>query len=103
MFVRAVAVAAFAALLVASPTVAGPPRLETALFPTEALAPGDLTHRQAAVTGVTKVRLVVSWRAVAPQREPASWDPADPADPAYSWADVDIRVRRAVAGDSIRS
>ena len=98
MVLRTVAVAVFAALLVASPTAAGPPRLETALFPTVALAPGDLTHRQAALTGASKVRLMVFWRSVAPAREPASWDPADPADPAYRWADVDVRVRRAVAG-----
>ena len=67
-------------------------------MPSAALAPGDLTRRQAVLTGATKVRLIVFWRNVAPSPEPASWNPADPADPAYTWAGLDAQVRRAVAG-----
>src|SRR3954452_16092177 len=91
------ALASITALVVVTASLAGPPRFETASLPNGALAPGDLTRRQTSLTGATKVRLSASWRQIAPSREPDSWDPRDPADPAYRWAAVDAEVRRAVA------
>jgi hypothetical protein len=41
--------------------------------------------------------LGVNWSKVAPVRRPAGFDPADPADPAYSWEGLDGAVRSAVA------
>jgi hypothetical protein len=36
------------------------------------------------------------WGVIAPENEPASWDPANPADPNYEWEEFDIWVVRAV-------
>lgn len=35
------------------------------------------------------------WDLVAPSVRPASWNPADPADPAYDWSSVDQRIVEA--------
>jgi hypothetical protein len=96
-FLRILALAWLAALLVAAASSAGTPRFETALMPAAALTSGELTPHQTALTGATKVRLTVFWRQVAPSREPDSWDPRDPADAAYRWSAVDAQVQRAVA------
>ena len=43
------------------------------------------------------VLLGVSWSGVAPATRPAGFDPADPADPAYDWGELDNAVRAAVS------
>ncbi len=42
------------------------------------------------------VRLVVNWASVAPNNQPASWNPEDPADTHYDWAYIDTGVTEAV-------
>ena len=43
------------------------------------------------------VRIPLLWNQAAPASKPASWNPSDPADPNYRWADNDINVQRATA------
>jgi hypothetical protein len=57
----------------------------------------DQSLARARATGATRVRLLLTWAAVAPDRRPATFDPADPADPAYSWGYFDDQVWRAVS------
>lgn len=47
-------------------------------------------------TGAQFMRVQVQWAAVAPQREPAHWNPEDPNDPNYEWARTDLAVTRIV-------
>ena len=47
--------------------------------------------------GVEIVQTPLRWASVAPHRQPAAWDPADPADPNYDWEFIDQWVSRAVA------
>ncbi len=71
--------------------------LETALYPTGHASGADLNRAVAA--GTTRVRVTLLWSSVAPEREPAAWDPADPADPNYDWKRFDAAVERATARD----
>lgn len=41
--------------------------------------------------------LGADWARIAPTRRPPGFEPADPADPAYRWQDLDAAVRSAVA------
>lgn len=88
----ALAAAAAAASLAGTASAARP--LETAVFP-EQEGPAPVTFQRIALTGATKVRLILNWRKTAPARRPAGFDPDDPADPAYRWAAFDEQVRRA--------
>jgi hypothetical protein len=56
---------------------------------------GPDAMRQTQTTGARFLRVVISWRAVAPKNRPASWNPADPGDPAYVWSETDERIRHA--------
>ncbi len=47
--------------------------------------------------GAGVVRLNAVWFRMAPTSEPGAWDPRDPADPNYEWADLDAAVRAAAA------
>lgn len=47
--------------------------------------------------GGTMVRIPLYWGATAPDSRPASWDPANPDDPAYEWGRSDDAVANAVA------
>lgn len=47
--------------------------------------------------GASFTRVTAIWSAVAPKSEPASWDPADPADPNYDWTSTDTIIQRAAA------
>ncbi len=47
-------------------------------------------------TGASFVRIPLEWGEVAPGKEPASWQPQDPADPAYDWRSTDEAVTAAV-------
>jgi hypothetical protein len=71
------------------------PPLETALYASLTDPRSDLGRVAAA--GATTVRLTLSWPSVAPQVEPPSWDPTNPADPNYDWAKFDAVVREAAA------
>lgn len=46
-------------------------------------------------TGAQFVQMPVSWNDVAPSEKPASWQPKDPEDPHYNWAQTDTAVKRA--------
>jgi hypothetical protein len=47
--------------------------------------------------GSTTVLSALRWNVIAPARQPASWNPEDPADPHYEWRFFDDWVRAAVA------
>lgn len=47
-------------------------------------------------TGARMVRLTAFWQLVAPAAQPATWNPADPADPNYEWSYTDKVIRDAV-------
>ena len=48
-------------------------------------------------SGATMTLLPVRWTLIAPEKQPESWNPADPADPNYDWSFIDTQVRNAVA------
>ena len=48
-------------------------------------------------TGAQLVQTPLRWASVAPDAQPASWNPEDPADPHYDWEFTDLWVARAVA------
>lgn len=74
---------------------AGPASFTTGISGLYEFEPEALT--QTAATGARFVRVVISWQAIAPPQRPGSWNPADPADPAYDWTYTDQMVRRIVA------
>jgi hypothetical protein len=47
--------------------------------------------------GAQLVQTPLRWASVAPQAQPAVWNPEDPADPNYDWEFIDQWVSRAVA------
>ena len=47
--------------------------------------------------GASIVQTPLRWASVAPSKQPAAWNPADPADPNYDWEFFDQWVSRAVA------
>ena len=47
--------------------------------------------------GANVVKISLSWRKVAPDVPPAAFNPANPADPSYDWAEIDAWVRTAAA------
>ncbi len=47
-------------------------------------------------TGAQMVRLALNWPEVAPEEEPADWEPEDPGDPHYNWSYIDTGVLEAV-------
>ena len=76
----------------------------TAIFDPELMTrPGlqVIALRRIRASGATIVRLVVSWRDVAPVgvggNRPPRFDADDPGEPRYRWARVDQQVKRAKA------
>lgn len=47
--------------------------------------------------GVDIVQTPLRWASVAPEKQPAAWNPEDPGDPHYDWEFIDQWVSRAVA------
>jgi hypothetical protein len=43
--------------------------------------------------GMSALVIPMSWPAIAPQREPAAWKPADPGDPNYNWSTSDEQIK----------
>jgi hypothetical protein len=78
-----------------SAAMAGPKTMATGLSGLYDFGPAAMQQTQA--TGGEFLRVVISWRAVAPRAVPDRWDPADPGDPAYDWRETDERFRNAVA------
>jgi hypothetical protein len=56
-----------------------------------------LEYQRIASAGANTTRIIISWRSIAPKYRPASFDPTDPADPAYLWTTVDRQVQAAKA------
>jgi hypothetical protein len=75
--------------------------LETALVASDSFygSEADLAFDHAVATGVTRVRLQLSWREIAPTgaAKPSGFDAANPFDGHYRWGDFDQLVQRAVA------
>jgi hypothetical protein len=47
-------------------------------------------------TGAQLTLTPLRWGSIAPNKEPAAWDPTNPADPNYEWEEFDLWVRHAV-------
>jgi hypothetical protein len=47
--------------------------------------------------GVDIVQTPLRWASIAPEKQPAAWNPEDPADPNYDWEFIDQWVSRAAA------
>lgn len=92
---RLVLLAALGSALLASGAApaAGRP-LVTGVTNIESQVPLGFARTKA--TGASFVRIPLEWGAVAPPKEPASWQPQDPADPAYDWQSTDEAVVAAV-------
>jgi hypothetical protein len=93
--------AALAAVIGAAPAHPVKP-LQTAIY----LQPSEIPSSDAAAnrlfkqiksTGATAVRLLISWKQIAPNPKPAGFDQSDPADPAYRWSATDRVIKLAVA------
>ncbi len=56
-----------------------------------------LAFQRTRSAGAQMVRLQLYWGGAAPTTRPASWNPANPNDPAYDWGASDEAVRNAVA------
>jgi hypothetical protein len=94
----AVALVAAASFAAAGAASAGRP-LVTSIYPV--LRGADAAAQKAVFArvegaGATMVRLNLDWAQVAPAQRPSSFDPANPADPAYRWGDLDEQVTLAV-------
>lgn len=70
------------------------PPLRTGVASSYSDEPAAFQHVKEA--GARLVETPLRWAQVAPQAEPVSWNPADPADPHYQWEFVDLWVRGAV-------
>lgn len=88
-------------ILLATVVLAGPLRAEADARPlvtgvsyVTQMDPAAFQHVLFAGAGM--IQTTVSWAEVAPNREPALWDPENPADPHYEWRRVDLWVRQAV-------
>lgn len=76
-----------------------PPAADARPFVTGISGIGDynpLSFERTRQAGAGFVRLVLDWPEVAPQSNPASWEPENPADPHYNWAYLDTGVTEAV-------
>jgi hypothetical protein len=51
---------------------------------------------EARSSGAGMVRLGLYWDAIAPNQQPANWQPENPADPHYNWSYIDLGVTEAV-------
>jgi hypothetical protein len=91
------AILAALALLAALPAsaAAGPKSMVTGISGLYNFGPDAMNQTHTA--GVSFLRVVIPWRAVAPRKQPANWNPADPADPAYDWRETDERFTKAAA------
>jgi hypothetical protein len=90
------ALAATAALaLLPSSSLAAPRPMATGISGLYDFGPEAMTQANAAGAGF--LRVVIPWRAVAPRKQPDSWNPGDPGDPAYDWRETDERISKAAA------
>lgn len=94
-------VAVFACLVaaaVASTSAAAAGPLRTSVLDTTAFTyQPDLAFQRTRAAGATSVRLLLSWREVAPSTKPVGFNAADPAAYGSNWASMDYLVSRAVS------
>jgi hypothetical protein len=57
----------------------------------------EVTMQHVRNTGSTFAQVPLRWNVVAPEQQPANWNPSNPADPAYDWSFTDAWLRHAVA------
>jgi hypothetical protein len=96
---RTAAAAALAALAAATGTAQAAPIARAVYLDRpegNRVAASNLVYQRVAAAGATIVRFTVTWRDVAPAKLPASWNPRSPADPHYTWGEVDLKIRRAI-------
>jgi hypothetical protein len=55
------------------------------------------TGKHLAAAGLNLVRIQADWGSIAPDEEPAGWDPTDPGASQYDWTTIDAGVRETVA------
>lgn len=94
------AIVLLAAAACSGSMAARPRPLSTAVYFDAPAQPGvspKLAAARVARAGATFERLTVYWARVAPDKRPQNWNPANPADKAYRWGDVDALVRAASA------
>jgi hypothetical protein len=90
------AVATLSLLLVfAIPPANAARPLETGITTPDVTAPEQLGFDRIRTSGASFTRVILFWRMIAPEVEPASWDPTDPEDPNYNWAQFDDAIRFA--------
>ena len=89
---RAIPAGLLAALCVVSAANAAHP-IQTGLYLTTNT---PSAYQQAYAAGTSVVRIAVPWATVAPSPLPASFDPRNPDDPAYTWSGIDAQVQLAV-------
>jgi hypothetical protein len=78
----------------AAPAAAKLRSLETGVSYVYGNEPAEFAH--VAATGAKFVLVPMNWSDVAPEKEPASWDPENPGDPNYDWSFFDTWVRNAL-------
>jgi hypothetical protein len=72
--------------------------LRTGIADPQTFFSGDRrAFQRVGAAGARFARIIVPWALIAPLEEPASWDPADPEDPNYSWELPDTTVENAAA------
>jgi hypothetical protein len=59
-------------------------------------AEAPLALKRLRSAGMSAVVTQISWPTIAPQSQPAEWNPADPGDPNYNWSASDARIKRIV-------
>lgn len=92
-------------LVLALTTASVPPMAEARAVaaPSHALATGisyvtedePLAFQHVRAAGARFVQTWIPWETVAPVKQPAYWDPANPADPNYRWGSLDQRISEA--------
>jgi hypothetical protein len=94
---RALALLAVGALaaIFASPASAGPRPLSTGISYVD--GNDAVTMQHVRDTGSTWAMVPIRWAVVAPEQQPANWNPSDPNDPNYDWTFTDAWLRNAVA------
>lgn len=80
----------------ASTAAAAPARpLQTAFVDPDAFTGTEASAalQLANAAGVTAIKVPLFWSLVAPAERPSHFEPANPGDPAYSWAGLDTQLR----------
>ena len=92
-----IACATVMTLAAATSVSAAPPArpLETAFVDPDAfIGPeADAALRQAKAAGATVIKVPLVWSLIAPTTRRAGFNPSNPSDPSYNWAQLDTQLR----------